>query len=154
MRPDVWNYSQITCSVSRAADGLLPLRPSARSHNLSVNGSADYLDSDHDGSNNWHEWQSETDPWNALSVFKLWPPVADASGITLSWNSIYGRWYHLERSTNLNAQPAFTTIITNIFGSWAATTSVKDTQATNAGPSFYRVVLEPQTNFGVIYLAE
>jgi hypothetical protein len=49
------------------------------------------------------------------------------------------RGYFLERSTNLDAVPAFQTLATNIAGHWE-TTSYTDTNA--VGALFYRVGVE------------
>src|SRR5262249_25691748 len=40
-------------------------------YRLATNGSADFLDSDGDGFNNWQEWQAGTVPTNALSLLKI-----------------------------------------------------------------------------------
>ena len=55
---------------------------------------------------------------------------------TVTWQSVAGVNYFLERSANL-ASP-FTLLATNIIGQ-AGTTSYADTNATGAGPFFYRV---------------
>lgn len=107
-------------------------------YGLALDGSADLLDSDSDGLNNWQEWIAGTCPTNALSILRLSLPAGDLSGITVSWQSVGGKAYYLERSTNLPSSPAFLSTQSNLVGQ-AGTTSFKDTSATNACPYSYRV---------------
>ena len=103
-----------------------------------TDGSADSLDPDGDGMNNWQEWRCLTDPTSALSVLKLLAPTGDVSGVTVSWQSVTNRSYWLERATNLASAPAFSSVASNLAGQ-LGTTSYTDTTATNDGPFFYRV---------------
>jgi parallel beta-helix repeat protein len=107
-------------------------------YGLPTDGSADYLDADGDGMNNWQEWLCETDPTNALSVLQMLAPSGDVTGVTVTWQSVTDRTYFLERATNLRAQPPFSTLATNLTGQ-PVTTSYADTNAVGPGPFFYRV---------------
>ncbi|MBI5383799.1 MAG: hypothetical protein HZA90_03840, partial [Verrucomicrobia bacterium] len=105
---------------------------------LPTDGSVDFTDSDDDRLNNWQEWRCLTDPTNALSVLRLLPPAPASNNLTVSWQSVAGVNYFLERSTNLGASPPFQPLATNLAGQ-ADTTTFTDTNADGALPHFYRV---------------
>jgi hypothetical protein len=103
-----------------------------------MDGTADTLDSDRDGMNNWQEWRAGTDPTNGLSALQMLAPTNGASGVTVTWQSVTNRSYYLQRSLDLSAQPPFMNAQSNIVGQ-AGTTTFTDTSAIGAGPFFYRV---------------
>jgi hypothetical protein len=107
-------------------------------YGLPTDGSADFTDPDGDGLNNWQEWRCGTDPTNALSALGLLAPSPTGTNVTVTWQSVAGVNYFLERSTNLTASPAFVPLATSVFGQ-AGTTSFTDTNVVGAGPFFYRV---------------
>jgi hypothetical protein len=111
-------------------------------HGLPTDGSADYLDSDADGMNNWMEWCCGTIPTNALSVFKVTAPTRDALGVTVSWQSVAGRNYSVERASGVGSPLAFSIIADDLFGQ-QGTMAYTDTDASGPGPFFYRVTLRP-----------
>jgi hypothetical protein len=106
-------------------------------YGLPTDGSADFLDSDHDGLNNWQEWLAGTNPTNALSGLKITSTTVNARGFVVTWQSQNTRMYYLQRSVD-PSQPTFSTIQGNIVAQ-AGTTSYTDTNAVGPGPFFYRV---------------
>jgi hypothetical protein len=111
-----------------------------QSYGSSTYAGALYADSDGNGMNNWQDWVAGLNPTNALSVLKMVAaaPTNNPPGVVVTWQSVNTRTYYLQSSTNLAAQPAFSTVKSNIVGQ-TSTTSYTDTTATNVGPHFYRV---------------
>jgi len=107
-------------------------------YGLPIDADTDASDPDGDGPNNWQEWRCATDPTNALSALRLLPPVTTSANVTVSWQSVAGVNYFLERSTNLSPPSAFILLATNISGQ-SVTTTYADTSALGTGPFFYRV---------------
>jgi hypothetical protein len=105
-------------------------------YGLPTDGSADFADADGDGMNNWQEWFCGTCPTNRLSALRLLSVAPAGTNTTVTWQSVAGVNYVLERRPDL-ALP-FTLVATNIIGQ-AGTTTYADTNATGAGPFFYRV---------------
>jgi hypothetical protein len=105
-------------------------------YGLPTDGSADFIDTDGDGMNNWQEWVCGTNPTNALSCLRLVSAVPTSTNVTVTWQSVAAINYFLERSTNLVTP--FTLVASNILGQ-TGTTSSADTNASGARPFFYRV---------------
>jgi hypothetical protein len=110
----------------------------AQQYGLPTDGSADFADADGDGMNNWQEWMTGTVPTNAASVLQMASLTNSVSGVTVTWQSVVGLTYYVQRSTNLMMQPAFSSIQSNII-SKATVTSYTDRSATNSGQYYYRV---------------
>jgi hypothetical protein len=111
-------------------------------YGLATDGSADFADPDGDGMNNWQEWKSDTVPTNSLSYLGMTGVINSPTGLDVSWQSVATRSYFLERATSLADVPAFLLCASNIAGQ-SGLTMFTDTTATNAGPYFYRVGIQP-----------
>lgn len=110
----------------------------AQQYGLPTDGSADFVDTDNEGMNNWQEWRSDTVPTNAASALRMATVTNAPVGLAVSWDSVSSRSYWLERGGDLGAAPAFQTIATNIPGV-PGVKIFNDLSATNGGPYFYRV---------------
>ena len=110
----------------------------AQQFGLATDGSADFADADGDGLNNWQEWIAGTVPSDGASVLIVGAPSVEVSGVTLTWQSVSGKTYFVQRATDLAAPSGFSTLQTNIAGQ-AGTTSYTDTTGIGSGPFFYRV---------------
>lgn len=106
-------------------------------YGLPTDGSADSLDTDGDGMTNWQEWRAGTVPTNAASVLSLQVPATAPSGATITWQSVSGIKYYVQRAVPASSL-TFLTIQSNILGT-AATTSFMDTNAVGLGQALYRV---------------
>jgi hypothetical protein len=83
-------------------------------YGLPTDGSVDGTDPDADGHTTWQEWRCLTDPTNALSVLRLLSASPVGTNVTVTWQSVTGVNYFLERSTNLWASPPFTLLVPNL----------------------------------------
>jgi hypothetical protein len=110
-------------------------------YSLPTDGSADVTDPDGDGLNNWQEWRSGTNPTDALSALRLSSPASSRAGLMLSWPSVSGLNYVLERGTDLGTQAPFLPLATNVIGQ-PGTTTFMDTNALGTGAFFYRVAVQ------------
>jgi hypothetical protein len=112
-------------------------------YGLPTDGAADFADPDADGHTTWQEWRCQTDPTNEASALRLLSVSSVSRNITVSWQSVNGVSYFLERATNLAVSSPFTLVATNLLGK-PGTTSYTETNVASLTPVFYRVgVLAP-----------
>jgi PKD repeat protein len=110
-----------------------------QSYGLPRDGSADHIDSDGDGFDNYVEWKTGTVPTDIASVLKVVAHVQPGiAGVVLTWPSTTGVNYFVQRGSDLSAPAPFVTIQDNVAGQ-TSTTSFTDTNAIGTGPFFYRV---------------
>jgi hypothetical protein len=102
----IWgNGLSATSSVARFTfTSIDPFHTWLASYGLSSGGSADYLDSDGDGMNNWQEYLAGTNPTNSSSVFKIISSqMISGAQFVVRWSSVSNRLYDVLRATNLAA---------------------------------------------------
>jgi len=110
----------------------------AEQYGLPTDGSADFVDTDGEGADNYHEWRSDTVPTDATSALRMRNVTNSGNGLAVSWDSVATRTYILQRADDFGLSPSFQTVATNIPGI-AGVSTFNDASATNAGPYFYRV---------------
>lgn len=137
----IWGYGlSATSSVARFTfQSLAPFHTWLASYGLPSNGSADYLDSDGDGMNNWQEYLAGTNPTNGASLFKITSSQVTASTqFVVRWSSVSNRLYDVMRATNLiGSAGAFLPVpgATNL----SATPPQNTWTDSVSRPSFYRI---------------
>ncbi|HSU53081.1 MAG TPA: IPT/TIG domain-containing protein [Candidatus Dormibacteraeota bacterium] len=140
----IWGYGlSATSTVARFTFSALdPFHTWLGSYGLASNGSADYLDSDKDGMNNWQEYVAGTNPTNSNSVFKLVSgQMSSSTQFFLRWLSASNRLYDVMRATNLAAGTgAFVRIpgATNLISTPPQNTWT-DSVSRASPPGYYRV---------------
>jgi hypothetical protein len=102
---------------------------------LPVDGTADQLDPDGDGSRNWDEWRAGTLPRDPASVLRLFPLLVGAEGASVRWTSIGSRTYFVERGTNGGPFKSWRSDIPGVLG----TTAITDRDAHPGDAVLYRV---------------
>ena len=111
----------------------------AQTYGLPTDGTADFVDSDGDGMNNFLEFRAGTSPTNALSFLAMQAPTSTnwQQAVKLTWQSTSGTFYSIERSGSA-ASGSFGILRSNISGLPGFTTYT-DTNVSSGGPYFYRV---------------
>ncbi len=110
-------------------------------YGLPTDGSADFTDPDADEHTIWQEWRCQTNPTNEHSALRILSVTPADARVKVSWQSVVGVSYSVERSTNLAAFPAFSTVATNLLGQ-ETTTAYSDTNIASSMPLLYRVRVE------------
>jgi hypothetical protein len=137
----IWgNGLSATSSVARFTfQALDPFHTWLASYGLPSGGSADYLDSDSDGMNNWQEYLAGTNPTNGGSVFRITSSqMISSTQFVVRWSSVSNRLYDVLRATNLTAGASgFVPLprATNLIGNPPANSWTDSVSR----PSFYRV---------------
>ncbi len=140
----IWGYGlSATSAVARFTfQQLDAFHAWLASYGLPSDGSADYLDSDGDGMNNWQEYLAGTNPTNAGSVFKITSgQVISGAQFIVRWSSVSNRLYDVTRATNLaTGAGAFVPLpsATNLAGTPPQNTWT-DSASPAAAPGFYRL---------------
>lgn len=110
--------------------------------NLPGVGLAPNADDDHDGVPNWAEQIAGTNPNDPNSVFRASTDIqpAPGGGLTIKWSSVAGHNYAVHCTKGLE-QP-FICLSSNLPAT-APLNQYTDASATNAGPYFYRIQVNP-----------
>jgi len=139
----IWGYGlSATSSVTRFTyqAPLDPFHSWLAAYGLPSNGSADYVDSDSDGRNNWQEYTAGTNPTNAASLFRIISgQMISSTQLVLRWSSVSNRLYDVMRASNVIAGPFVPRPgATNLPGTPPENTWT-DSVSRASPPGFYRV---------------
>ena len=136
--PRIFNGTVDMGAYEYQGSGPLTFQAWLQYYGLPTDGSADFIDSDGDGMNNWQEWVAGTNPTNTDSALRIISVTSTNGAVAVSWQSITDRSYYLQRATDFGGMFGFATIATNIAG-LTNTTAYVDSNAIGSGPFFYRV---------------
>jgi subtilisin family serine protease len=107
-----------------------------------LTGTAPNADADHDGMSNLAEWLAGTNPTNASSCLRLIAlPANTTNPFVVKWPSVAGKYYWLERATNLLT--GFNSVVQTNIAATAPTNTATDTAVLPGNARFYRVGVEP-----------
>ena len=107
-----------------------------------LTGSDPLADPDRDRLSNLDEWWAGTDPNSAASGLRITvEPGGAFNGITLRWPSVAGRYYRVERATNLLA--GFTFVVRTNLAATPPLNTLTDPAPVSSSARYYRVGVEP-----------
>jgi YD repeat-containing protein len=138
--PDAWELVHFTSLTNTAAGDFNQDTISNLKHYQDGTDPTD-PDTDHDGMPNWAENLAGTSPTNPSSCLRLVSgPVTNSQGLLVCWQSVSGKHYAVERSTNLVL--GFLDVVRSNILATIPTNSLCDTNAIRQAPYFYRIRLE------------
>ena len=106
-----------------------------------LTGTVTNADADHDGMSNLAEWLAGTNPTNANSCLRLMAlPSNNTNTFVVSWPIVAGKYYRLERATNLLI--GFNSVVQTNIAATAPTNTETDTAVLPGKVRFYRVGVE------------
>ena len=97
-------------------------------------------DADGDGRTNYQEYVAGTDPKNPASAFRATITPAGVGGLTITWQSVAGKHYTVERSLNMQA---WTTVASDVIASASQTTFADMAFPVGQQRVFYRIGVQP-----------
>ena len=149
--PDTYTFTNVvmdhTITASFAPDLATNNTPKWWLYQANTNWSTNFdaaalSDFDGDGMSTWQEYLAGTDPMNSnsfLGFIAVTNPPSVSAGFVIQWSSVTGKWYHLDRSTNLLAIPPFDYNVRSNIQATPPLNTETDTTATSQGPFFYRI---------------
>ena len=102
-------------------------------------------DPDSDGMNNRGEYFSGTDPHSASSVLRFFDVGKQSNGFLISWQTVFGKGYWVERSTNMSLgvwTDVWPSAIYELDEFPEGSESVLDLNVPTNSPAFYKILLE------------